>query len=255
MALDKSSSVPLFLQLAQQLREQIDSGHFAASGQIPSELQLAERNGISRMTARRAIDELVSEGLLYRRAGKGTFVAKKTPYPPLTRFSFSTAMRKLGHTVTTQVLELQLEEATPSTASELLLDPTDQVVRLTRLRFVNAIPAALHTSFFPADRFAGLLDMREALQSQPLARSMEEASGLRVGISQDIAEVVAASSRVAELLGIKRDSPLLLIRGLAYTTDGYPLRQTTAFYRGDRFQFLLTSGGDFSLEFFDRSRT
>lgn len=241
MALDKTSAQPLYVQLEDLIRSWIESGKLSPGDRIPSELELAETHAISRMTVRRAIDVLVMEGILFRQPGKGTFVAEpKMPWPGPTVFSFSTVMRGLGLSVSTQVLDLKLVPAPLRVARDLQLSPQEQVVLLRRLRFVENEPMAIHTSYIPGNYFPALLD--EDLTSKPLNKVMEEVSGLRIVASHDYVEATMARPDEAALLEIREGAPVLLVRGIVYSEQGLPVRATKALFRGDHFRFYLAAG-------------
>jgi GntR family transcriptional regulator len=240
MALDKASAQPLYLQLEALVRGWIDSGEVQQGDRIPSEMDLAETYGISRMTARRAIDTLVIEGLLFRQPGKGTFVAEpKMAWPGPTVFSFSTAMRALGLTVTTTVLDLRLIPATPRIANDLRIPKQQRVILLRRLRHVENEPMAIHISYIPPGPFVRLLD--EDLTSRPLNKVMEEISGLRIVASQDYVEATLARPDEAKLLRIRQGAPVLLIRGVVCAEGDVPVRSTKSLFRGDHFRFFVSA--------------
>jgi GntR family transcriptional regulator len=238
--LDRSSAQPLFVQLDNLLRGQIETGVLAPGDRIPSEHELSREHGISRMTARRALDTLVMEGILFRRPGKGTYVSEKVQWPGATIFSFSTAMASLGLVVTTRVVELTLAAPTAAIARDLGVGQGEQIVRLTRLRFIEDEPVALHTSYmareyYPAIRHADLV-------STPLNKVMEAISGRRFANSRDYVEVTLAHPEEAALLQIPTGAPLLLVRGLVFSDRGHPERATKSLFRGDRFRFTIEGG-------------
>jgi GntR family transcriptional regulator len=238
--LDRSSSQPLFLQLENLLRGQIDSGLLSPGDRISSEHELSRDHGISRMTARRAVDTLVMEGLLFRRPGKGTYVSEKVQWPGATIFSFSGAMASLGLTVTTRVVELTLATATASIARDLAVRQGEQIVRLTRLRLVEGEPVALHTSYMARDYYPAIL--HADLVTTPLNQVMEDISGRRVSNSRDYVEVTLARSEEAALLEIAEGAPLLLVLGLVFSDRWRPERATKSLFRGDRFRFTIEGG-------------
>lgn len=240
-SLEKDSLQPLYLQLEELIRGWIATGQLRPGDRIPSEPELADKLGMSRMTARRAIDELVADGTCLRRPGKGTFVAKdKVVYTPSTFFSFSTYMTSMGYTVTTKVLEMKKMRVPESEAATLRLSHNDQVILLKRLRFVDGQPMAMHTSYLPAGLFPNL--MGQDLTAKRLTDVMEEISGLRITSTNDSVEAALVNADEAALLKVPKSSPVLLVRGVAYTEDGTPVRSTKAVYRGDRFRFNMRDG-------------
>ncbi len=245
--LDKNSSKPLYLQLEEILHLQIETGQLVSGDRIPSENELSEKHDISRMTARKAVESLVLEGLIYRRPGKGSFVSSpKFSYIPPTLFSFSELMSSLGFEVETEVLELKPIKPTEKDRVQLSLGRYETVISLKRRRFVNGEPLAYHASLFPTSKFSGVLDRR--LTQRPLAKSMEEVSGLKISGTRDYAEASLAHADEAEILDIRIGAPVLLVYGIAFTETGVPVRSTKAIYRGDRFRFMLAGGSSAALE-------
>lgn len=247
MTLDKGLMQPLYLQLENLLRRQIENGDLRPGDRLPSEPDLAQKYGISRMTARRALDSLVAEGLLERHAGKGTFVARsKMPLAASPLSSFSKSMRVLGLSVSTQVLELKIMHPPPKIAADLHLLPDQTTVFVKRLRYVDGEPLVLHTSYMPAALFGDLL--HEDLTSRPLSQVMEQVSGLKLVASQGYIEAAPARPDEAALLGIRKGDPVLLERGVIYEAGGLPVRASAGVYRGDRFRLFTSASSGAAVE-------
>ncbi len=239
-ALDKDSARPIYLQLEDLLRQQIETGQLNPGDRMPSEMELAAMYGISRMTARRATDSLVTDGLLLRQPGKGTFVANpKVPFPGVTISSFSHSMRVLGLSVTSRVLDLELIPAVPQVAHELHLSPDQPVVFLRRLRLINHEPMALMSSYMHGSFYEAL--QNADLSNRPITQIMEEASGVKPAFSRDHIEASLAHSEEAELLAIRKGAPVLLLRGVIYEANGTPVRFSKVVYRADRFRLSLSA--------------
>lgn len=231
----RASPVPLYIQIDEELRGQIESGELGPLAQVPSETDLADHFSVSRMTARKALDRLVADGMLFRQPGKGTFVAPtKIAHGASQGLSFSAAMQAQGLTCETRVLEAEIVES-PSNVSRALSLPVEApVIFLRRLRVVDDEPVAIHLSYMPA-RLSALLD---ADLSGSLADLMSRI-GARVERSEDKVEAVLATGEEARLLDVPGGSPLVLIRGTAYTAGNEPIRYTEALYPGGRWQFRL----------------
>ncbi len=231
----RESPIPLYIQIEEELRGSIRSGDLAALAQVPSEAELSERFGVSRMTARKALDRLVGDGLIFRQPGKGTFVAPpKISHGPSQSLSFSAAMRAQGIGFETRVLEAGLVRAPSNIAAALSLPVEAGVVFMRRLRLVEGEPAALHVSYLPA-RYSLLL---EADLTGSLSELMAGV-GARIESTRDTIEAVIGRGDEARVLGVPVGSPLILIQGVAYSAALDPLRYTEALYRGDRWRFLL----------------
>lgn len=242
----RASPVPLYLQIEHELRERVRSGKLKPLDRVPSEVELADGFGVSRMTARKSVDRLVADGLMFRQAGKGTFVAAgKISHSASTRMSFSGAMNALGLENSTAVLEAGLVPA-PAGIGEALRDlPHASVVFVHRLRSVVGTPAAIHSSYLPS-WLAAVLDA-------DLTGSLSEAMtrlGASVVETRDTIEAVSATAEDARLLGVERGSALIRIEGLGLSVAGQPVRYTEALFRGDRFRFSLAAkdADDFRVE-------
>jgi GntR family transcriptional regulator len=233
--LERASPIPLYIQIEEEIRGSIDSGALGELARVPSETDLAAQFRVSRMTARKALDRLVGDGILFRRAGKGTFVAQpKIAHGPSQKLSFSASMRALGLSLSTRVLDSGVQRAPSHVAHALELPAASSVVFLRRLRIVAGEPAAIHTSYLPP-QYASVLE-------GDLTGSLTElmiGAGARVAEAKDTIEAVAAAGDEAELLRVRPGDPLILIEGVAYSSSGQPLRYTRALYRGGRFRFTV----------------
>lgn len=235
MRLDRQSPVPLYLQIEAALRDSIDSGELEPLDRVMSEIELSDHFGVSRMTARKAVDRLVAEGLLFRQPGKGTFVAKaKISHGLSTQLSFSLAMERSGLTHQTRVLQASMLGAPSHVARPLQLLEGDDVVFLRRLRLVDGEPAAVHVAYLPSE-YSEILEMDLTSSLTKLMSSV----GAGVAHARDKVEGVAADPEHAHLLGVSSGAPLLLISGVALTNSLKPVRYTEGFYRGDMFRFSV----------------
>jgi len=233
--LNRSSPIPLYTQIEQTIRDWIASGEFGPGDRVPSEIELAGSMSVSRMTVRKAIDRLVSDRVLFRRAGKGTFVAQpKIAHGLSTQLSFSAGMKALGLPVVTQVLAASMVGAPPMPARAFGSSEGSPVVFLRRLRTVAGQPAAIHTSYLPAS----LSHILDTDLTGSLTDAME-ALGAGVADAVDYVESVVASGEEADILEIQKGEPLLRIEGQAYSASREPLRYTDALFRGDIFRFSV----------------
>jgi GntR family transcriptional regulator len=239
--LEKSSVRPLYVQLEDLLRRQIEQGDWRPGERVPSEQELARRYEISRMTARKALTMLVMDGVLARHPGKGTFVAQSKVPAASTLTSFSTAMRELGLTVSSRVIEKAIVKPPPRVRDTLALSPGEQVIYLRRVRYVEAEAVAIMSSYMPASYYAALLN--ENLTDRPLTAVMEAINGdLKMTSSRDYFEAAAAREEEAELLNVRPGAPVLLERGVVYAQNGVPVRNSKIIYRSDRFRLNLSAG-------------
>lgn len=238
--------VPLYLQIEQIIRDQLVSGQLEPNNRVPSETELSEKLAVSRMTARKAIDNLVTEGLLFRRPGKGTYVAPtKIAHGLSTQLSFSAGMESLGLSHETKVLRADLVRAPHRAAHALGVADGAPIVAIERVRVVEGEPVALHHADIPGE-FAAILD---ADLTGSLTQAMEEV-GATVASARDTVDAVLAEPDMAEHLEVSPGDPLVHLDGVAYSSSKRPLRYTNAFYRTDRFLFSIDSEStDLAIEF------
>ena len=233
----KDSPIPYYFQLEEILRGEIESGRWVPGQRIPSESELCENLGVSRTVVRQALNELVNEGLLYRRKGKGTFVAGSKIAESLVQnlTGFYEDMVAKGLTPITQVLEQKLIPASKKVAAMLNLQEGDQVIKIDRLRSVGNEPILTVTTFIPHQICPGLLE--EDLTNQSLYAVLEDRYKLEIARGRRTLEAISASEEDAKLLGIEEGEPLVLLKSVGYLEDGGPVEYFEAKHRGDRSRF------------------
>ena len=243
---DKNSSIPLYQQIQNTLLEGIRSGEYAPGTQILSELELADRYDVSRMTARKAIEALVAKGVLYRQRGKGTYVAENVvSYALSSMLSFSQTLKAQGYTVKTKVLMKEILPAPFDVATRLQLDNNTPMIIIRRLRYIGSTPCAIHASYFDQRVFAPIMSIDLSVES--LLDAVQKMTGVRVAYSNETVEADLATNEEAQLLAIPANSPVLRVEGLAYSENGQPARFIRAVYRGDMFRLMVKNTAQMSL--------
>lgn len=232
MYLDGRSPVPLYYQLKEILRQEIESGTWQPDQQIPTEADLCRQYGVSRATVRQALAVLVSEGVLYRRQGRGTFVSPaKVEQNLLGFYSFTREMVERGWAPSSRVLSADVVKARTGTARLLGIQPGAPVVRLVRLRLVRDEPLILETTYLPSDLCPGLEN--EDLERQLLYDVLTKKYGLKLTGAKKYVEPVLVDQYEAQILGVKRGSPALLLERVTYA-DQRPVALCKWVVRGDR---------------------
>lgn len=225
--------VPKHYLVQQGLLDLIEG--LAPATTIPTERELAERFGTSRMTVRQAIAALVVDGRLQRTQGRGTFVAhpKLMRVRPLT--SFSQDAYSDGWRPGSVVLGCAQVAATGDVCARLQVAPGSPVQRLDRVRTAQDEPIAHEVAHLPGP----LPDFDQRLDEHgSLYVTMHEAYGMRIATVEDTVETVLADPVEASLLGVETGLPLLLIHRTAWDCNGRPLEWTRSVFRGDRFRFV-----------------
>ena len=240
MVLDKESTIPLYYQLAERLREQMQVGELQAGDQLPSERELSESMGVSRMTARQALAYLIRAGLLVVKPGIGTFVAEpKLTHDVLHLFGFSEETARQGSLVTSTVLEQAIVKPPMRVVDALQLAREANTVKIVRLRQANHIPLLLETSFISARLCPGLEHADLAVNS--LYALLEQTYGLHLQQAHQTFEATLANSYEQQLFNLPAGAAMLLAEGIAYSDGQQPVEYFKAIYRGDRFKFTLES--------------
>jgi GntR family transcriptional regulator len=234
--LDAGSGLPKYHQLKEILLDSIERRELGENELIPSERDISERYGISRMTVRQAVAELVNEGVLYRAQGRGTFVAGGKFGPETGRLtSFTQDMRSRGMSSSSAVLESSIERAGPIVARALRVPEGERIIRLRRLRYAGGGPMALETSHLVHRRVHPILEVD--LGKRSLYEELA-ALGLRPAWAEQSFEAGIASGSRAEHLGVVPGSPVLKIERVTYDERDRPFEYVRSTYRGDRYRFV-----------------
>ena len=234
--LDTTSIVPLYKQLKDLILKEIEEGRLKPNQKIPTELELSERYQISRMTVRKSLAQLVDEGILAKKQGKGTFVQEPKMTEDLSSpNSFTNLCKRNGKVPGGRTLKFILEEATDRDLKELKLEPGEQVIRVERLRLADNMPVMLENLYFPGHLKNILV---ENLDDTSLYQILHDKYGLVTGNSVMEFEISEANSYEAALMEIRAGSPLLLVREIVYDQYGQPLHRTKSLLRGDKFKYI-----------------
>lgn len=240
LAVEPERGIPLYLQLKRLIKTQIQEGRLTAGDRVPSERELSDQYGMSRMTARQALIELVREGLLYREQGRGTFVAvRKVSQGLLTVTSFTEDMHNRGVVPTSILLSLHTGIPSMPERERLGLPLGQMMVRIRRLRLGDGRPMAIEEASLPQNVVEGIegYDLtRGSLYAYLKSRNIE------LNGAHQTLEAILADEEQAELLAVPPGAPLLLLERLSYDQDARPAEFVRAVYRGDRYQFYVELG-------------
>jgi GntR family transcriptional regulator len=207
---------------------------------LPSERELSASWGVARMTLRRAVDALVTQGLVERRHGSGTFVLPQPFVRLLGLTSFSQDMRDRGLVPGSRTLVFRTAPATESLAAQLQLPTGDAVVSFTRLRFGGEHAMALETVWIAAALVPGL---SEKDLDGSLYEVLADRHGIAPGAAKVTIEPVLPDSRTRDLLTIAEDQACLRMRMVDYASNGRVLMVANCIYRGDKYQLSADISG------------
>ncbi|MCF6137771.1 GntR family transcriptional regulator [Pseudalkalibacillus berkeleyi] len=236
--LNKQSTLPLYTQVEQFLKEEIKSGGYHTGDFVPSERELSEKFQISRMTVRQAINNMVHNGELYRERGKGTFVAApKLTYPLKGIFSFTEDMERKGLKPSTKVISLTTVSNAPNhILGNLQCDRNAKVVQLKRIRLANEKPVAVETAYLPYEMFSSLTEWEASGSIYTYVRQTLKKNIHRA--SQQI-EASIAGEHDSSLLDIQTGSPVLIVNRTTYLHTGEPFETVQTVFRGDQYTFSI----------------
>ena len=233
--LKKTSENPLYIQLMTRIRNDITSGVYPSGARVPSEQELCDTYGVSRVTVRKAMLDLVQEGLLVRRQGKGTFVAEKRIQRDLQQItSFTAACRLAGYVPDTRLVSVQWDEATEEDVDKLRVARGSRVLEITRLRYADHTPVALEINRF--------VEAYAYLQNRDLTRSIYDAlalEGASPSTSEHLISLGHATPQVARHLQCEVGEALLLLDEVVYNQHGETMYNGRQWIRGDKFTFRI----------------
>lgn len=234
--LDRSSPVPLYFQVAEQIEAAIARGELGPGAKLDNEIQLADQFGLSRPTMRRAIQELVRKGLLVRKRGVGTQVVHGQVKRPVELTSLYDDLSRAGQRPITEVLGHETGPVADDIAVHLGLKIGSSAVALTRLRSALDEPLAILRNWLPPD--LGRFTTRDLEQGGLYAHL--RSTGVRICVASQRIGACAANAEEARLLGVKRAFPLLTMERTSYDDTGRAIEFGRHVYRSDTYSFETT---------------
>ncbi|HEX9016909.1 MAG TPA: GntR family transcriptional regulator [Chloroflexota bacterium] len=235
--LDRSSPLPLHFQLRTALLQEIESRALNPGDAVPTEVELMNRFGVSRITVRQAVSGLINDGILYRQHGIGTFVRRSRIQQELaTLTGFSEEMITRGLTPSTRLISAEIVVPDQEVASRLQIGPGGDVLRMVRVRLADGEPTAIDISQCPGNLGRRLL--HENLE-RPLYELMERALGIELDWAEQAIEATLADDFMSRHLGIKRNLPILMMERVAYSVSGEPVEHSKTCYRADRYSYRV----------------
>ncbi|WP_243292053.1 GntR family transcriptional regulator [Bacillus sp. FJAT-47783] len=235
--IDKNSPVPIYFQLEERIKASIEKKELLPGDLLPSEREYAESLGISRMTVRQAFTNLVNEGYLMRKKGKGTFVAEQKIEQSLSGLtSFTEDMKRRGLEPSNMLIKFHLIPGPESICQRLKIPKHDPVYEIIRIRLADDLPMALERTYLSANLIKGLTETDVVFS---LYQYIEQTLNLKIGTATQTLEASIANEQDAKLLKINKGAPILGIQRATYLEDSTPLEVVYSLYRGDRYKFMI----------------
>jgi len=228
---------PLYSRVEAVLAGEIADGALKVGDQLPTEDSLISRFEVSRITVRRAIQNLVGRGLVEIHRGKGTFVAAPKITQELTELSgFVEDMHAVGRKASARVIGKEIVSADATVADHLALTKGERVVRIRRVRLADGVPLSFDETYLPVE--IGKRIITNNLRVEPIFSLLERKYNVPLIEAEYKLEAVAAEAEVAAALRVKQGSPVFRIERTSYSTGNRPVDYEKLHYRGDLIRFV-----------------
>lgn len=238
VAIDRMQAVPLYHQIYLQLREEITSGARGFGARMPTEQELSASYRVSRITARRALDELALHHLVERKRRIGTHVIFRSPVNPI-QGNIEQALESLlnfGRSTLVKLLEVDRIQVRPPIDEALELAPDSEVLRVVRVRWLDGQPLGHFVSYLPAD--VGKNMTRAKLKSTPMLTLIEQA-GVQIGAAHQTISATLADAALSSSLQVEIGSPILRVSRTVADVNGRPVQHILAQFRPDLYQIRI----------------
>lgn len=236
MHIDTQASTPLYLQIHDTILRQIETGAYADGARLPSERELAELFGVSRMTARQAMRLLMQDGRINTRVGKGTFVQNPRLTQELRELtSFTDDIRRAGARPTSLVLNAEITAADVEVAAHLEVEIGTSVVHLHRVRIADGEFIALEKAYLVHTRCAGILDEHDFAR-ESLYSVLKEVYGVRLVWASEAISARMPEPGEREALKMQRGVPVLSMKRITYDERDEPVEYVKSCYHSERYQ-------------------
>ena len=233
--IERETAVPLYLQIADDIRNKIKSGELTENSRIPTEAELSQSYQVSRITIRKALEILEDEEILVRRQRLGTFVSARKMSRSLNCFmGFTKSCELSGKKAETRLLSAELVRAMPSDVKRLQIQAEDQVISIRRLRYCDGEPVILEENHFPK-KYAYLL--AENLNGS--LNGLLQDHGVELSNGSKTIGVCYATRDEARLLKIKENDALIISRDIAYDAENQPVYSSKEIINAERYEYKI----------------
>lgn len=235
--MDKHLSMPIYAQLEETIKGKIEKREYIPGGELPTERELTELFGVSRMTIRHAISNLVHKGVLYKIPGKGTFVSKEVIEKKLEIESFSDDMKRRGLVPGSKLIQFEKMSANEEVKEKLKLSEDEKIYFLSRLRLANNEPMAIEYCYLPEKIFPNIIKYNMANCS--LYTIMKEEYNIHFNYMKQSLRALTLIKRDAEMLFGKSKGVGLVSERLIYNIEETPIEYTQTIYHAERYTFNM----------------
>jgi len=238
MGLMRNGPLPLYYQIREILRKEIVENDLIPGSPLPSEAELMDRFKVSRATARKAMQDLVNEGLAYKVRGRGAFVRGLPIEQELTALTgFVEDMLELGQCPLARLITAEQILADDKVAGKLRLEVGAPVTYIERVRLANGTPLSFDVTWLPGQ--IGQKILQDDLNIYPIYSLLEDKHGILLGMADYVVNASVAEGDLAAILSVQNGTPIFIIERTAYTIDGLPVDYELLYYRADRIRFAM----------------
>lgn len=235
--LNINAQLPLYAQLKDILKNKIHTGEYKENTKIPTEPELTESYGVSRITVRRAVKELVEEGYLVKKQGKGTFVSRHKVFRKIEYVAgFSDSCKANGFTPTSILLERKKLPASEDLSSKLQVDLGTELIYIQRKRMADNLPIMLENNYFVYSEYAFL--MEEDMDGS-LYKLLEERGTLAINPGETVLEMVSATDQIAKIMDVGFGTPFFFVDTVINDQNNHPVHVGHQYYLGEAYRFYL----------------
>ncbi len=237
--MDYLKDTALYFQVKEHIKQYIADHGLTAEERLPSEKDLMELYGVSRITLRRALEELEKDGLIHRQHGKGTFVSAHRIQAQLTYLSsFTEDLRERGYTTHAKILEFRDLSPDDVVRNALSLKEGKKVLLLKRIRYADNQPIAIEVCYFSAELFANII--QQDLEHQSLNRIMQNKYGVHFSHAKQWIGTQMADKEMKKIFEFTKPTSILAMRRIVSDIHNTPVQYTVSYYRGDLYEYEVT---------------
>lgn len=236
--IDLADQRPLYIQLAEAIKQKITRNQWTLGMMTPSENELAAEFQVSVGTVKKALGMLVQEGILFRRQGRGTFVASPDFSKSFIRFfRYGLPERDDSDVPGSHILSMTIQEADSKVAGRLHLQPDAAVVQIKRIRTLREIPFSFEEIFLPYQRFKGIEQLN--LENKLLYPLYNKMFVTPIFWADEYLQPDVADAEVVQHLAVPKGSPVMCVERIAYTYEDIPVEWRRSIGRGDSFRYHI----------------
>ncbi|GAY79090.1 histidine utilization repressor [Sporolactobacillus inulinus] len=236
--LNNDNLFPLYMQVKRKIIEAINDSTYSEGTRLPSETELLDTYNVSRVTIRRALQELVREGYLIRKQGKGTFIKhKKITRSLLSADGYTEYMKKTGEKPERKIIEKSIKVCSPLISKRLSISPQSKILELFRVMYIKDVPLGYEVTSYPVLYFDGLEnDINDRVSTHEL---LKKKYGTVLEKSQKMLNVILASETMAGYLKCHVSDPVYQLEKTAFNQYGLPVYHSMMYYDVNRVSFVI----------------